>query len=242
VTAAAGERGMTIVEVMVGVLLLVVGLGAAVAAFPASSHQTLTGQRNEQAAALAEREIEAIRARPYASVALTSMPTVSGNGLNPDEGDTGNPRNPDFYVTGTNYRIKQDYHDSSSAAATGTPAAGEPILVNAGGVPHISTVAVGGIDMTVYRYVTDHRELCPINFGNTVADAVSNLVAGLLGGLIGAVNATIGSNVNILCSGAGEKRVTVAVVPDRAGNRAGVTRPVYVTTTVADPALGLTGL
>lgn len=239
------ERGLTIVEVMVAVLLLVLGLGAAVAAFPAASHQTLTGQRNEQAAAVAEKEMEALRSRPYANIAITSAPSQSTNGLNPGEGDTNNPRNPDFYVNGATglYRIKQDYHDSTSAAAVGSPAAGEAMIVSAAnGVPHTSTVTVGGINMTVYRYVTDHRELCPINFGNTVADAVSNLVTGLLGGLLGAVNAAIGTNVNVLCSGVGEKRVTVAVVPDRAGNKAGVTRPVYMSTMVADPALGITGL
>lgn len=200
------ELGLTIVEVMVAVLLLVLGLGAAVAAFPAASHQTLTGQRNEQAAALAERELEALRSRPYANVAITSAPTQSTNGLNAGEGDTNNPRNPDFYVNGTTglYRIKQDYHNSASAAAVGSPAAGEAMIVSASGVAHTSTVTVGGINMTVYRYVTDHRELCPINFGNTVADAVSNLVTGLLGGLLGTVNAAIGTNVNVLCSGAGE--------------------------------------
>jgi hypothetical protein len=90
--------------------------------------------------------------------------------------------------------------------------------------------------------VTDHRELCPINFGNTVANAVSNLITGLLGSLLGTVNSVIGTNVNVLCSGQGEKRVIVAVLPARAGNRAGVVRPVYLSAMIANPTLGISGL
>jgi type II secretory pathway pseudopilin PulG len=237
------ERGVTLIEVLVGMLLLVVGLGAVMAAFPASGRQVLTGQREEQAAAIAEREIEALRGRPYANVALTTPPSNSPtNGLNADDADQNNPRNPNFYVNGPNLRIKRDFHNQNSGTLAESPAAGEPLVVAAGGVAPTATVAADGIDYTVYRYVTTRQELCPPTLGNEALQAVTNSVTNLLGTLLGLVNSIVPANINVLCSGTGEKRLIVAVVPARAGNRAGVTRPVYMSTIVANPTLGLTGL
>jgi type II secretory pathway pseudopilin PulG len=230
------------IEIVVGVLVLMLGVTAALAALPASSRQTQTAQLHEQGSAVAERELEAIRRMSWTNLGLTAYPIASGTGLTADEGQPTNPRNPNHYVNGTAYRIKEDWHDSGSAALAGTPAAGEPLVVTGvNGIAPSATFNVGGTTGTVYRFVTGRNELCAPQLPTNLLNSVVNALAGLLQQVLTPINNVLGTRINAFCAGPGPdaKRVTVAVVLDRKNNKAAPTRPIYMTTLVTDPARGL---
>lgn len=70
-----GERGFTLIEVMVAMLILVVGIGAAIAMIDGASARTLANKEREAGNALTREVIEAARSVPYRQ--LTPTTTVS---------------------------------------------------------------------------------------------------------------------------------------------------------------------
>ena len=145
------ERGFTLVEVAVVAFVLAVGLLAIIDAIVQSGRLTHGSQRQAQAIAYGQKEIERIRALAWDQVALQSIPAHEGHG-NTVAGDT-NPTNPNYYVTSGSpgcFAIKGDYRDY-------TRGGGEPCedLVGGGQVsPGPSAIDVNGTTANVYRYVT----------------------------------------------------------------------------------------
>ena len=74
---ARDERGMTLIEVMVASSLLLVGVLALLAVFSTSGKLNTKSEREAQATAWAQRQIEAYRALPYANLATS---TCTGTG------------------------------------------------------------------------------------------------------------------------------------------------------------------
>jgi type II secretory pathway pseudopilin PulG len=75
--AVRDERGMTLIEVVVASVMLVVGVLALLTVFSTSAHLNTRSEREAQATAWAQRQIEGYRALDYANVALSSC---SGTG------------------------------------------------------------------------------------------------------------------------------------------------------------------
>jgi Tfp pilus assembly protein PilV len=146
-----GECGYALVEVAVVSLILAVGLVAILDAIVQSGRLTHGSQRQEQAIAYGQREIEKIRSLPWSQAALESIPAHEGHG-NTVSGDT-NPTNPSYYVTSGSpgcFAVKANYRDYTSGL-------GEPCedLVGGGQVaPGPSPIDVNGTTAKVYRYVT----------------------------------------------------------------------------------------
>lgn len=151
VLAEMGERGHTLVEVAVVSLVLSIGLLAIIDAIVQSGRLTHGSQRQEQAIAYGQKEIERIRSLPWSQAALQSIPGHEGHG-NTVSGDT-NPTNPNYYVISGLpgcFAIKANYRDYTSGPA-------EPCedLVGGGQVgPGPSAIDVNGTTAKVYRYVT----------------------------------------------------------------------------------------
>lgn len=146
------QAGFTLVEVLAAMLVLILGLGFALDGLHGYVKASLGVQRTSQAASVAEREIETIRALPYASIALTATVTHAASG---SPATDKNPDNPDYYVNSGAFRIAANYHDST---VTPDPVAAEPLLTG-GTVVHKTTgVAVSGTTATVYRYITQRTE------------------------------------------------------------------------------------
>src|SRR3712207_9045524 len=98
-----------------------------------SRHAVSDTERRAAASHVAEETIEDIQAMPYADIGLTSLP-----------GSSSDPDNPNYYVSGGNYRPDQ---------RTGGATATEP-LVTDGALAPSSSWNDGRMSGTVYRYVT----------------------------------------------------------------------------------------
>ena len=168
----AGERGMTLVEVMVAMAIgitLVLGISTTL------DHGVLNSlghQRQASSLSIAQREVEKIRQTVaqygFDALALSSLPGA------PTAGPLAtNPSNPDDFQTGYGtsavaYRIMESYHNTALGVTSGTPASGEPLVVGgtatyptAGRVaPKTTGVTSGNVTATVYRYVTRRTEAC----------------------------------------------------------------------------------
>lgn len=135
---AGGERGLTIVEVMVAMALLAVGVLAMITIFDSSRDLVSTGEKSGIAAHQGELEIEKALSLDYKQIALTTTPAHSST-----------PSSPDYYANGGG-----TYQWDQSAA----PRPADPIVVDAvnGQLTHVSTWSDGQsrLSGSVYRYVT----------------------------------------------------------------------------------------
>jgi hypothetical protein len=163
---------MTLVEVMVAMVIgitLVLGISTTI------DHGVLNSlghQRQASALSIAQREVEKVRQTVaqygFDAVALSALPGA------PTAGPLAtNPANPDDFQTGYGtaavaYKIMESYHNSALGVASGTPAAGEPLVVGGTATypttgrvdPKTTGVTSGNVTATVYRYVTRRVEAC----------------------------------------------------------------------------------
>jgi prepilin-type N-terminal cleavage/methylation domain-containing protein len=147
----AGERGFTLIEMLIAAIIMLVGIVATIGAFGSSKHTTLVAQRSEVAIHQAQRELERMRALKYDAIGLntTSAPAHASD-----------PADPNYRVqAGGVLRIKP-----------GPPALDEELVLlgtEPGGKvdpgPESYTIGEGGGAVTgkIYRYVTWRDEKCP---------------------------------------------------------------------------------
>jgi type II secretory pathway pseudopilin PulG len=217
--ARSGEAGFTLAEVMVAALIVVVGLLGVFVALNAASHLDTTARRQQVALSQAEQAMEQLKALPYSQLALASAPAHQ----NDTSTDTV-PSVPNYWVStsGGKLIVPADFNVKTSGTLPGTPTAGEP-LVTGGAVAPSTRCASGqpcapvdGLSFTVYRYVTQEDEC-------TQLLSLCNI-------------ALLQSLLNQYA-----KRVTVAVVVD-GGPGVGATKPVWLSTVVANPNSGVVNL
>src|SRR3954447_2246234 len=67
-----GERGFTLVEVMVTILILTVGIGGAISLIDGAAARTLSNKEREAGNALSREVIEAARSVPYRQLTPTT--------------------------------------------------------------------------------------------------------------------------------------------------------------------------
>ena len=213
------ERGFSLIELLVAMVLLTIGLLAAVRILDGSATAILAAQRHEQAVSLGQREIERLHAYSYADLDLSSLPTPGTSGTVAGESYAANPRNPNYWLsgTGTSMRllVKTDYNNTASTTPAGVNASGELLVDDVAntGTPPVGispgpeTVTVGTTQMTVYRYVSWRNDpRCPTTVAGCSTEKDS-------------------------------KRITVAVVVTPSGSNAlGPTRPIWFSSVVTPPA------
>jgi Tfp pilus assembly protein PilV len=219
------SEGFALIEVLAASLVLAIGVIGTLLVFSVSGRTALGAQTREQATSVGQREIERIKAMTYSDIGLTSLPAHAATGVPAGQPTPDNPANPNYYVTATNppnLLIKSNWHDSSSAVAAGTPAAGEPLLDGGTIAPGPTTFTDGKTSGKIYRYVTWHVETCG---GSTAALCPAKAASPTTPAIEAGTQAT--------------KRVTVAVVLDAPGQR--LPRPMYVSTVVSDPDAGPLG-
>jgi prepilin-type N-terminal cleavage/methylation domain-containing protein len=166
------ERGFTLVEMLVAMLILMVGIVASLSVFSSSRNATLASQRHEVAVHQAQRELERLRALDYSELGMTSAPSPSAD-----------PRNPNCRVqSGGKLRVKpvagQPCAQSSSSDEAFVLTADVP-----GGkvdpTPTSFTVGDGTADAPpttgkIYRYVTWRDETCLPGICDDVGGDVKN--------------------------------------------------------------------
>lgn len=214
---AHDEDGFTIVEIIVAAaLILTIVLGLLVA-FDAMTRMAHAAQRHQQALAYGQREIERLRTLDYRTqLGLTSLPVASASDGNAASDSSNNPADPNFYVSGTDLKIMTSYSDKTSGLQAGVNPNPEPLV--GPGDPKLASPQVvtgpesfnaDGLRGKIHRYVTYVAQHCP-------SVTVSGITSPCLGD-------------------AATKRITLALILDRGGNGAGPTKPIWISTVVADP-------
>jgi prepilin-type N-terminal cleavage/methylation domain-containing protein len=210
----AKQDGFTLIETLVAMVILVTGLLATFTALNSSSHLTLTTQREQVAMTVAEQQMEQLRAISYSSIEMSSTPSHTSDG-NATGDNSGNPTNPNYWVnsSGSNLLIPTNFNKETSGTLSGVSSLGEP-FVTGGTITPTTTVSSGGYTATVYRYVTWMDDGCVTTALCTLWSATQDALHSETG-----------------------KRITIAVLLSSGGN--GVSKPVWLTTDVADPQAGL---
>ncbi len=145
---AAGEDGMTIVEVLVAGMILVVGALGVLGIVDAAGHNTFRAEQSQAVANVLQREMEELRGLSYEELALEELPAHESEPENPNSriGSTS------FFYTGRDGTgLKQLVYDGGSNS-------GETI---AGGTvdPGPTPFQVGKVRGDIYRYVV--WDTCP---------------------------------------------------------------------------------
>ena len=86
---ARAEDGMTMIEILVALVVLVVGITGMFMGFITSQRASLVAERETSMAHIAQQQIEFVEGIPYSQVGMSSAPGTSTA-----------PGNPDYYVTG----------------------------------------------------------------------------------------------------------------------------------------------
>jgi Tfp pilus assembly protein PilV len=187
---ARDNDGMSVIEVLIAVLLLTVGLLAVLYGLVASNHLNLTTQRVQATATAAENAMEQLRATPYNSLGLSSLPTHTSDG-NASSDKSGNPTDPDYWVSGTNLLVVANYNQESSAALSGVSTSGEAMIGGGTVNPGPAHVASDGFTVYVYTFISWVNDSCvylAVNLCPGGEDAKRVTVAAVLdgGGGVGA--------------------------------------------------------
>ncbi len=147
------EAGFSLVEVLVAMVLALIVIVAILTTLDKSTSTSLAQQRDTQAVSVGEQEIEQaqslVKRYGFPSLALSAAPAASTpSGTNPVD--------PNVFVSGSNYKVLESWHDTSS-----TSLATEPLLISAGTAggadrlaPGPETIVSGATTTTVNRYVT----------------------------------------------------------------------------------------
>jgi prepilin-type N-terminal cleavage/methylation domain-containing protein len=183
-TKRTGEQGFSLIEVMVAVLVVAVALIGTMQAFISSDHGNLATQETQAVSTAAEQALEQLRAMSYNSLALSSFPIQTGSG-NPTGDTSGDPDDPDYWVSGTNLVIPNNFAQVTSGVLTTVASVGEALIGGGTISPGPVTVSSDGFNVTIYRYVTwvvDSCLLGSINLCPGTEDAKRITVAAVLSG------------------------------------------------------------
>jgi type IV pilus modification protein PilV len=204
-----GERGMTLVEVLVAIVILAVGVLAVVSSLAVAKRATTSAERSSVFAQIGEQALQSIEALPYSSVAETGYPTRTS---------TPSLADPTYYLSACTGSTCTAYQWDPA-----NPASAESIDVSAGGaVSPAPTVGAlpspNGTGCTPSTPTTNCRITYEIF--TFITDVASS-------------EEPVCSQTGVSCQGAVYKRVTIAVVNTSGGPPA---NPVYVSTFVTNKA------
>jgi hypothetical protein len=240
------EAGSMMIEALVAAVILLGGGAATLVAFDSITRASHTSEREAEAVAIAEKELERIASKPYAQIANCSTPPAG----------TGRSDDPQSWVQGNQFFVARNFRPTGGYAAP-PPAnlsaanrlALEPFVVSnaAGCIPPQEDASSAGvqsnskIDHTkLYRFVSSQPGLCASTLNATVGGSLSS--SSLLATVQASLAATTATDLATLCSTIQTqeaKRITVAVVLNQTSNGAGLKYPVYVSTVVLDPNAAL---
>jgi type II secretory pathway pseudopilin PulG len=140
--SAAGEDGFTVVEAVIGAMLMVIGMLATFQILDSATRNAARAEGTQVALEVAQREMEELRALGYDEVALTATPSTSGN--------TNDPRS---RVSGGNFALNRDGTSPATMVVNGGSVFGGGTI--SGGVvdPGPETFASGQVTGRIYRFV-----------------------------------------------------------------------------------------
>jgi Tfp pilus assembly protein PilV len=89
-SAARGQEGFTVIEVLVAVLVLTVGMITLLSAFDPARRLGTQAEERQAVSARADRELQRVQSLPWAQIALKATPTVNAGATAKD---------PTFYIS-----------------------------------------------------------------------------------------------------------------------------------------------
>ncbi len=148
------ERGFTMIELLVAIMMLSVGLLGAAMALDSSRRLTVSSENKQAAAHVAQQDLERLLAGGYASIATNAAPAASTN-----------PGDPRYYVyasgaSGCPASASSCYQWDQSAPASSATVA--PLVINASGTtaPGPISWSAGGLTGSLYRFITSIDDPC----------------------------------------------------------------------------------
>jgi prepilin-type N-terminal cleavage/methylation domain-containing protein len=178
------QNGFGMIEVLAAILLVAIGIVGTLQAFISSDHANLATQRAQAVSTAAEQALEQMRATTYNSLALSALPVGSGTG-NPSGDNSGDPLNPDYWVSGGDLKIPNNFAQTASGLLQTVATVGESLISGGTINPGPSTVTSDGFTVTIYRYVTWLQDSClfgALNLCPGIDDAKRLTVAAVLSG------------------------------------------------------------
>jgi hypothetical protein len=241
-----GQAGSVMVEALVAAAIVLGGGAATIVAYDSTTRASHTAEREAEAVAIAEKELERVITKPFAQI----------NDCTAAPAGTGRSDDPASWVQGSRLFVPRDFRPASAYASpppvnlsASNRLALEPLVVSntAGCVQPQEDSASTGVQSTskithtkLYRFITSKGEQCASNLAATVTGSLAS--SSLVGALQTAITSSAAADVSTLCGAIGTqqaKRVTIAVVLNQVGNRAGLKYPVYVSTLVTNPNASL---
>ena len=234
------------VEALVAAAILLGGGAATIIAYDSTTRASHTSEREAEAVAIAEKELERIIGMPYAQISNCVLPPAG----------TGRSDDPSSWIQGTQLFVPRNFRPTSGYA-TPPPAdlgasnnlATEPFVVSpaAGCVQPEEDAATTGVQSDskiahtkLYRFITARGEQCASSVSSTVTGSLAS--SSLVGTVQTTITSTAAADLSAACAAMGTqqaKRVTVAVILNGVGNGAGLKYPVYVSTLIPNPEAAL---
>jgi prepilin-type N-terminal cleavage/methylation domain-containing protein len=153
----AETDGFTVVELLVAIVILAVGVLAAITVFDTSKRATRVSERLESQNHVAQRELERVESLPYSQVALTGVPTPVADSANPD-----------YYVgSGTCPNFTWDQSGAHS----------DQLVINNCSYPGISQAVTAGV-VSPTPDTTDYPGYAVYDFVTWVNDSVCGTATG----------------------------------------------------------------
>jgi hypothetical protein len=240
------EAGSIMVEALVAAAILLGGGAATIVSFDSITRASHSSEREAEAVAIAEKELERIVTRPYAQIANCTTPPAG----------TGRSDDPQSWVQGNQFFVARNLRPTSSYASpppvnlsAANRLAIEPFAVSnaAGCVPPQEDASTTGVSSSskinhtkLYRFVSYQGGQCASDVSSTVTGSLAS--SSLAGTVQTTIASTATADLGTLCAAMAAqqaKRVTVAVVLNQVGNGAGLKYPIYVSTLIPNPDAAL---
>lgn len=155
-TRGRSEAGFTIIEAVIAALLLSLGAVAVLTAFDGARRATYRAERSQVASDIAQRELEALRRKPYAQLAMTASPGAPGPGEDPRS-----------RVSGANFALSENGADPAAMVINGGAKYGGGTIAGGTVNPGPTPFTNGDVSGDIYRFVVWRNDpncadnLCP---------------------------------------------------------------------------------
>lgn len=171
-----GERGLTIVEAMVAMLVLAVGVLGTVELVSSTKRGSAVAERTSVGVVQAEQELEELRDMEYDKLALAAAPQA-----------TSDPEDPRSRVSGGRFQVKQGLSE-------------ELVLASSGGIAPTVVKTLGSADnptrVTIHRFISWRDEEC-LALDLSRLDQLVNSLPGLIHTVTGSLTVLLGPNGSI---------------------------------------------
>jgi hypothetical protein len=240
------EAGWTLIEAIVAATIMLGGGLATIAAYDSTTRASHTAEREAEAVAIAEREMERIVSKPYAQINDCVAPGAG----------TGRADDPKSWVQGTQFFVAANFRPRGAYAtppnvdlsAQNRLALESFSVANTTGCVQpqedASSIGVASDSKITHTkisfFITYQGQQCASNVGATVSNSLAS--GSLAAPTQTTLTATAGADVAALCTAMASqqaKRVTVAVVLNQVDNGAGLKYPVYLSTLIPSPDASL---